>query len=182
VARRRARRPAVADPGWRKLGLMASAFLLLGLGLLVGSLVYRWQVSQRAERLRSEGVAVTATVTDRAGGRGSGADRIEIYYMYGSAQYHTWIPCAGVTGCHDAPRPHMTLWVDPAQPERFVADNGPTDGSLFFLMSWKAIPSGLLLTALGGVPLAIMAHARYTERVEAKQSRRGRRGRAGRRR
>ncbi|MEV4535745.1 hypothetical protein AB0J82_18155 [Asanoa sp. NPDC049518] len=137
---------------------MASALLLGGLALAVGSVVYRWQLSERAERLRSDGVPVTATISDRAGGggRGSGIDRIEVYYMYESAQYHEWIPCAGLTGCRSTPQPEMTVWVDPGEPERFVAENGHTDGSLSFLMSWTAIPLGVVLAAVGGTGIGLV--------------------------
>lgn len=163
---------------------MASVFLLLGVALVVGSISYRWQLSERADRLRSEGVPVTATVTDRAGGggRGSGIDRIEIYYMYGPVQYHTWIPCAGVTGCHSIPKPEMTVWVDPAEPERFVAENGHTDGSLSFLTSWTTIPMGGVFAAVGGVVLGLVLHVKWSERARANQPRQDRRGRGGRRR
>ena len=90
-----------------KVALMAVAFLLVGLGLFGGSLGYRWYVSAEADRLRSEGVPVTATIADRSGGggRGSGIDRVEVYYLYDSAQYHAWIPCAGLTGCRSTPVP-----------------------------------------------------------------------------
>lgn len=184
MGKRKASAATAADTGWWRVGLLASVFLLLGLALVVGSVLYRWQLSERADRLRSEGVPVTATVTDRAGGggRGSGIDRIEIYYMYGPAQYHTWIPCAGITGCHSTPKPEMTVWVDPAEPERFVAENGHTDGSLSFLMSWTTIPGGVMFTAIGCAGLGILLHVRWSNRAKANQPRQSRRGRGGRRR
>ncbi|MET8911668.1 DUF3592 domain-containing protein [Micromonospora sp. NPDC004551] len=184
MAKRKAGATAPADTGWWRTGLMASVFLLLGAALVVGSILCRWQLSERADRLRSEGVPVTATVTDRAGGggRGSGIDRIEIYYMYGPAQYHTWIPCAGVTGCHSTPEPELTVWVDPAEPERFVAENGHTDGSLSFLMSWTTIPMGGAFAAVGGAGLGLVLHVKRSGRASANQPSQGRRGRGGRRR
>jgi hypothetical protein len=162
---------------------MALAFLLVGLALAVGSVLYRWQLSERADRLRSEGVPVTATVSDRAGGggRGSGIDRIEIYYMYGPAQYHTWIPCAGLTGCRSTPKPELTVWVDPAEPERFVAENGHTDGSLSFLMSWTTIPMGVAFAAIGGTGVGLVLHDMRCEMARVNRPTHGR-GRGGRRR
>ncbi|MCO1599140.1 hypothetical protein M8C17_28690 [Micromonospora sp. RHAY321] len=62
-------------------GLVA---LVAGLGLAGGAVAYRWHVSSEADRLRADGVPVTAYVSDRAGGggRGSGIDRIELSYLY----------------------------------------------------------------------------------------------------
>ncbi|RKN42054.1 hypothetical protein D7223_23200 [Micromonospora endolithica] len=135
------------------VGLMAGAFLLVGMGLLGGSLGYRWHVAAEAERLRGEGTPVTATVVDRSGGggRGSGIDRIEIVYVYDSAGYRAWIPCAGVTGCRSTPQRELTIRVDRNDPERFVAENGHTDGSLSFLMSWTVIPMGVVALVGAGV-------------------------------
>lgn len=134
-----------------KVGLMAGAFLLAGIALLGGSLGFRWHVSSEADRLQSAGVPTTATISDRSGGggRGSGIDRIEINYLFDGVQYEKWIPCAGLTGCHSTPGPQVTIRVDPADPERFVAENGHTNGSLSFLMSWTLIPIGLVLTVIG---------------------------------
>ncbi|MFJ6165734.1 DUF3592 domain-containing protein [Micromonospora orduensis] len=142
--------------------LVGLAMLLPGLGLAGGALAYRWHVSSEADRLRADGVPVTAHVSDRAGGggRGSGADRIEVSYRYGSKQYSTWIPCAGGTGCHRSPGPTMAVWVDPAAPEKFVAANGHTNGSLSFLMSWTAIPVGLVFAVLGGVGVVLVIRTR----------------------
>ncbi|MEU4553467.1 DUF3592 domain-containing protein [Micromonospora violae] len=130
---------------------MAGALLLAGIALLGGSLGYRWHVSAEADRLRSDGVPTTATIVDRSGGggRGSGVDRIEITYLYDGVQYEKWIPCAGLTGCHRTPGLRVAIRVDPADPERFVAENGHTSGSLSFLMSWTLIPIGLVLTVIG---------------------------------
>ncbi|WP_326554293.1 hypothetical protein [Micromonospora sp. NBC_01813] len=130
----------------RKTALMAMAFLLVGMALLGSSLAYRWHVSAEADRLGGVGVPVTAYITDRAGGggRGSGIDRIEIHYLYDA-----WIPCAGVTGCRSTPEREMPVLVDPADPQRFLAENGHTDGSLSFLMSWTTIPVGLVATVAG---------------------------------
>ncbi|WP_328419623.1 DUF3592 domain-containing protein [Micromonospora sp. NBC_00389] len=141
-----------------KVLLMGLVSLLAGLGLAGGALAYRWHVSAEADRLRSDGVPVTAYVSDRAGGsgRGSGIDRIEVSYLYESRQYSTWIPCAGVTGCHKTPGPRMAVWVDPTDPGKFVAENGHTSGSLSFLMSWTTIPGGLFFAAIGTVLLVLV--------------------------
>ncbi|WCN80432.1 DUF3592 domain-containing protein [Micromonospora sp. LH3U1] len=146
---------------------MGLAMLLPGLGLAGGALAYRWHVSSEADRLRSDGVPVTANVSDRAGGsgRGSGIDRIEVSYLYESKQYSTWIPCAGGTGCRKTPGPKMAVWVDPAAPEKFVAENGHTNGSLSFLMSWTAIPGGLVFAAVGTVMLVIVIRSKDDEWV-----------------
>ncbi|MFY1617326.1 hypothetical protein [Micromonospora sp. WMMD736] len=142
--------------------LIALPMLLGGLGLAIGAGVYRWHVSSEAARLRADGVPVTAYVSDRAGGhgRGSGIDRIEVSYLYESRSYSTWIPCAGGTGCHRTPGPTMDVWVDPAAPDRFVAANGHTNGSMSFLMNWTIPPVGLAFAALGVVLLVLVVRTR----------------------
>jgi hypothetical protein len=154
---RTAEEVAGAHRARRKVAVMAVSFLLVGLGLFGGSLAYRWHVSAEADRLRGVGVPVTAYITDRAGGggRGSGIDRIEIHYLYDGAQYQAWIPCAGLTGCHGTPEREMPVLVDPDDPQRFLAENGHTDGSMSFLMSWTTIPVGLVAT-VAGVGLLIL--------------------------
>ncbi|WP_328419683.1 DUF3592 domain-containing protein [Micromonospora sp. NBC_00389] len=134
------------------------AMFLVGLGLAVGSLGYRWWDSSEADRLRVEGVQVPATLADRAGGsaRGSGIDRIEVYYMYDGEQHHNWIPCAKLAACRSEPPQALTIWVDPSDPEHFVAENDRTDGSLFPLMSWSLVPVGVLFVIVGGLMLALV--------------------------
>ncbi|WJK35493.1 hypothetical protein [Solwaraspora sp. WMMA2065] len=157
---------AGARRDWRKTALMAVAFLLVGMALLGGSLAYRWHVSAEADRLGGVGVPVTAYITDRAGGggRGSGIDRIEVHYLYDGAQYDAWIPCAGVTGCHSTPEREMTVLVDPADPQRFLAENGHTDGSLSFLMSWTMIPFSLLMIIVGAALLIVVIKTKADRR------------------
>ncbi|MGS2619237.1 hypothetical protein ACVCAH_32640 [Micromonospora sp. LZ34] len=163
MTRKRRRVPAVpaadAAAARRKTGLLGLVALLVGLGLLGGSLSYRWYVSSEADRLRAEGVPVTATVVDRAGGggRGSGVDRIEVSYLRDGSQYYGWIPCAGLTGCRSTPPQELTVWVDPTDPEHFVAENGHTDGSLSFLASWTLIPVGALAIVIGGGLVVLVA-------------------------
>ncbi|MEU5783862.1 DUF3592 domain-containing protein [Micromonospora lupini] len=165
MTKRRRQSPAPAPTGLRprmQILLVALAMLLPGLGLAVGAAAYRWHVSLEADRLRADGVPVTAQVSDRAGGhgRGSGIDRIEVSYLYEQRSYSTWIPCAGGTGCHRTPGPTMDVWVDPAAPEKFVAANGHTNGSLSFLMAWTIIPAGLAFAALGTVLLVLVIRTR----------------------
>ncbi|MCF0092237.1 DUF3592 domain-containing protein [Micromonospora sp. MH99] len=165
MTRRRRQSPPPAPTGLRprtRVLLTALPVLLVGVGLVVGAVAYRWRVSSEADRLRAEGVRVTAYVSDRAGGqgRGSGVDRIEVSYLYESRSYSTWIPCAGGTGCHRTPGPRMDVWVDPDAPGTFVAANGHTDGSLSFLMSWTIPPVGLLLAAVGTILLVLVVRTR----------------------
>ncbi|MFV2098402.1 hypothetical protein ACFHW1_23480 [Micromonospora sp. LOL_014] len=153
---RSATRAADARRARREIAALAVALLVVGLGLFGGSLAYRWQVSAEADRLRGVGIPVTAYITDRAGGgRGTGIDRIEVHYLYDGAQYGAWIPCAGVTGCRSTPEREMPVLVDPADPQRFLAENGHTDGSLSFLMSWTTIPL-CLVAAVAGAGLLIL--------------------------
>ncbi|MEU4529623.1 DUF3592 domain-containing protein [Micromonospora ureilytica] len=149
---------ADATENQRKLIRQALLPLLIGLGLFGGSLGYRWWDSSEADRLRVEGVQVPATLTDRAGGnaRGSGIARIEVYYMYEGEQHHDWIPCAKLAVCSSPPPQALTIWVDPSDPEHFVAENERTDGSLFFLMSWYFVPIGAIPAIAGGLILRSM--------------------------
>ncbi|MBG6100220.1 DUF3592 domain-containing protein [Micromonospora vinacea] len=151
---------ADATENQRKLLRTAVLPLLVGLGLLGGSLGYRWWDSSEADRLRVEGVQVPATLTDREGGnaRGSGIDRIEVYYMYEGEQHHDWIPCAKLAVCSSPPPQALTIWVDPSDPEHFVAENDRTDGSLFPLMSWSLVPIGAVATIFG-VLILLLARA-----------------------
>ncbi|MEV4543868.1 DUF3592 domain-containing protein [Micromonospora echinaurantiaca] len=157
--RRVAAVPAADTAARRRTGWLGLVALLVGLGLLGGSLTHRWYVSSEAERLRAEGVPVSATVVDRAGGggRGSGIDRLEVSYLHDGAQYYEWIPCAGLTGCRSTPPGELTLWVDPTDPAHFVAQNGHTDGSLSFLNSWTLIPVGALAVVIGAGLLILVA-------------------------
>ncbi len=156
MSSKRTRRVASAEGGGSALRLkyvlLPLIILIGGLALAIASGVHHWHMADRADRLRVDGVAVTARVTDRTGGdvRGAGVDRIEIYYLYAGAQYHTWIPCAGATGCHGPAPKELTIWVDPEAPEHFVAENGNVDGSLSFLASWGTIAMGLAFAAIGG--------------------------------
>ncbi|MET8086787.1 hypothetical protein [Micromonospora sp. NPDC005237] len=63
MAKRRRQAPAPAPIGLRprmQMLLLALAMLLPGLGLAGGSVAYRWHVSSEADRLRADGVPVTA--------------------------------------------------------------------------------------------------------------------------
>ncbi|WP_434971393.1 hypothetical protein [Micromonospora peucetia] len=127
--------------------------LIAGLTHAVSTGAYKWHLHAKAERLRADGVPVQATVTGRRNnvGRGGGTDTVRVWYEYGGVQHNERILCGSAGGCLHEPPEVMTLWVDPERPGEFVAANGNTDDSVFFLNSWGGIPFGLLAAALGGV-------------------------------
>ncbi|MFV2111915.1 DUF3592 domain-containing protein [Micromonospora sp. LOL_025] len=135
--------------GSAALGLV---LLLAGLTYAVAIGAYKWHLHAKAERLRTDGVPVRATVSDRRDtvGRGGGTDTVQVWYEYGGVQHNERILCGSAGGCTEEPPEEMMLWVDPERPAEFVAANGSTDDSVFFLNSWGGIPFGLLGAALGG--------------------------------
>ncbi|GLH97203.1 DUF3592 domain-containing protein [Phytohabitans aurantiacus] len=145
---------------------MGVVFLLGGLGLAVFSATYMWRLSDKAERLRAGGVAVTASVTNfyDGSGRGSSPDAITVTYNYEGKQYQARIKCGGGTGCHREPAPETTVWVDPAEPSEFVAANGNTSGSLSFFNSWTRIVAGSLFAVAG---VALLVAILYGDRLLA---------------
>ncbi|MCX4389696.1 DUF3592 domain-containing protein [Micromonospora peucetia] len=159
-----AERPERAPGRWRKLrsGLhnihrgsaaLGLVLLLAGLTYAVAIGAYKWHLHAKAERLRADGVPVQATVTDRRDnvGRGGGTDTVQVWYDYEGVQHNERILCGSAGGCVHEPPEVMMLWVDPERPGEFVAANGNTDDSVFFLNAWGGIPFGLLVAALGGV-------------------------------
>ncbi|MEV4463116.1 DUF3592 domain-containing protein [Micromonospora echinofusca] len=157
------RRPARAPGRWRRLrsglrgirrGSAALGLVLLLAGLMnaVATGAYKWHLHAKAERLRADGVPVRATVTDRRDtvGRGGGTDTVQVWYDYEGVRHNERILCGSAGGCLRDPPEVMTLWVDPERPGEFVAANGNTDDSVFFLNSWGGIPFGLLVATAGG--------------------------------
>ncbi|MGN9766237.1 hypothetical protein ACTMS2_13860 [Micromonospora sp. SD12] len=126
--------------------------LLAGLAYAVATGAYKWHLHTKAERLRADGVPVRATVTDRRDtvGRGGGTDTVQVWYDYEGVRHSERILCGSAGGCLRDPPEVMTLWVDPERPGEFVAANGNTDDSVFFLNSWGGIPFGLLVATAGG--------------------------------
>ncbi|MEU4777795.1 DUF3592 domain-containing protein [Micromonospora sp. NPDC023633] len=151
-------------PGrWRRLrsglrgihrgsAVLGLVLLFAGLTNAVATGAYKWHLHAKAERLRADGVPVQATVTDRRDnvGRGGGTDTVQVWYDYEGVQHNERILCGSAGGCLRDPPEVMTLWVDPERPGEFVAANGNTDDSVFFLNSWGGIPFGLLVAASGG--------------------------------
>ncbi|MEU6075520.1 DUF3592 domain-containing protein [Micromonospora sp. NPDC047074] len=137
----------------RRSAAIGLVLLLAGLTYAVAIGAYKWHLHAKAERLRADGVPVRATVTDRHNtvGRGGGTDTVRVWYEYGGVQHNERILCGSAGGCSEEPPEEMMLWVDPERPAEFVAANGNTDDSVFFLNSWGGIPFGLLGAAVGGV-------------------------------
>ncbi|SBT52833.1 DUF3592 domain-containing protein [Micromonospora auratinigra] len=154
---------------------MGVVFLLGGLSLAVASAGYMWRVSEKADRLRAEGVPVQAVVSDfyDGSGRGSGPDTITVTYEYEGSHYQQRILCAGATGCHRDPPAEMTVWVDPSSPAQFVAANGNTDDSAAWLNRWTKILIGGLFAVLGAVLLVV---ALFGDRLLARSRRRAGKG------
>lgn len=176
VARKRRKRkdpPPSDSHAWLKVLVMGLVALLGGLALAITSAVYKWHLSEKADRLRAEGVPVTASVSNfyNASGRGGGADTIDVHYSYGGANYQARILCGGLTGCHETPAPEMTVWVDPVDPEQFLGDNGHTDDAVSFFNSYATIPAGLVFALMGGVALAVTVSANR-QRVGTRKQRR----------
>ncbi|MFG3696738.1 DUF3592 domain-containing protein [Micromonospora sp. NPDC047620] len=136
----------------RRTAVIGLVLLVAGLTNAVATGAYKWHLHAKAERLRADGVPVRATVTDRRDnvGRGGGTDTVRVWYVYEGVQHNRRIRCGSAGGCLHEPPEVMTLWVDPERPAEFVAANGNTDDSVFFLNSWGGIPFGLLVAALGG--------------------------------
>ncbi|MET8911667.1 MULTISPECIES: DUF3592 domain-containing protein [Micromonospora] len=136
---------------------MGLVFFLGGLSLAVASAVYMTRVSAKADRLRADGVPVTATVSHfyNGWGRNSGPDGLIVTYEYQGGYYQDRIRCGGGTGCQREPPVEMTVWVDPARPQEFVAANGDTDDSAAWLNRWSRIVTGGLFAALGAVTLVV---------------------------
>lgn len=140
-----------------KMGAIGLAIMVPALALVIASAGYKWQLSEKRDRLRAEGQPVVATVEDfySGSGRGSGSDRVRVSYTYEGRAYRTWIRCGGFTGCVQEPGPEFPIWVDPEDPDEFVAEDGNVTGSLFVLSGGTVIPAGLLFAAIGGVLLTV---------------------------
>ncbi|MFC4021640.1 DUF3592 domain-containing protein [Micromonospora sp. GCM10011542] len=141
---------------WRPAAL---GVLVLVAGLAYATAIgsYKWHLHAKAERLRVEGVPVLADVTDRRNtvGRGGGTDTIRVGYDYQGVRYSRRILCGSAGGCFREPPETMTVRVDPAHPDQFVAENGNTDDSVFVLNAWGGIPFGLVVAAIGGLTIFI---------------------------
>jgi hypothetical protein len=151
-------RPQPTDPRiWLRLGVIGAVMLLGGLALAIGSAGYMWQLAEKADRLRAEGVPVAASVSGfyNASGRGGGVDTIDVAYHYQGEYYQARIKCGGLTGCHSTPSAQTTVWIDPADPAQFVAENGHTDNSVSFLNGFTPIPTGVAFALLGVVGLVV---------------------------
>ena len=176
MARRRSRN--VEPPPWSHRQRLTTAgisllFLLPGLMFVIGTATTKWRLSEKADRLRADGVYVVASVSDRRdnGSRGGATDTIRVSYIYQGVPYSERILCGGPTGCFEAPGPQMAIWVDPASPEEFVAENGNTDDSTSFFNAWGGIPFGLLLAGIGSFCLFIAVFVNRI-RFDAKPRRR----------
>lgn len=154
---------------------MGLVFLLGGVSVAVASAVHMSRLSGKADRLRAEGVPVVAAVSGfyDGSGRGSGPDTINVTYAYQGGYYQKRILCGGWTGCHRDPPAEMTVWVDPARPQEFVAANGNTDDSASWLNHWSRIVGGALFAVLGAVALVV---ALFGDRLLARWSARAKKG------
>jgi hypothetical protein len=123
--------------------------LIAGLTFVIASAVSRAHMEDKKAELRGHGTEVLATVTDTSRGARGGTDQFQVSYNYGGAGYATWIRCAGVTGCASFPGPRIRIWLDPAHPDEFVAENNNTDDSLSPLNSWVVIPIGSAFALMG---------------------------------
>lgn len=160
MARKRGE-PAASPPQsrrvWWQVMVIGTVFIVGGLAQVVASTVFMWQQAEKADRLRAEGVPVTAAVSgfvSGGSGRGSGPDVMTVTYTFEGNTFQTRIRCGGWTGCANPPDPEMTVWVDPAEPSEFVAANGKTDDSLSFLNSWVKLVAGVLFVLIGGVGMS----------------------------
>ena len=136
-------------------------FLLPGLVFTVGTTTTKLRLSEKADRLRANGVPVIALVSDRRNttGRGGGADTITVTYNYQGMPYGARILCGRSGGCFNSLGQQMTIWVNPANAGEFVDDNGITDDSMSFFNAWGGLVFGLLAAAIGGVLLFLAAFA-----------------------
>ncbi|WP_433721816.1 hypothetical protein ACQP2Y_41530 [Actinoplanes sp. CA-051413] len=134
--------------------------VLLGGGLLltVGGIVVKASAAGKAERLRSSGVALTATLAEFKGSNKAGQANVELWYIHEGRQYHPRINCPREQDCDPSTQPTMGIRIDPAQPAEFVADNGVTDDSRIFFNSWKGMIIGVFLMLSGGLAAWVRRH------------------------
>jgi hypothetical protein len=133
--------------------LVLIAVVLVGGGLLmtVGGAVVKVSAAGKAERLRSSGVATTATLAEFRSANKSGWASVELRYVHEGRQYQRRITCPRQQVCRPDAHPTMGIRIDPAQPAEFVADIGVPDDSRNFLNSWKGMILGVLLMLAGGL-------------------------------
>jgi hypothetical protein len=144
--------------------------VLLGLGLVlaVGGIVVKATSSAKADRLRADGVAVTATLQDFQTQNKSSWANVELWYVHEGKQYHPRIGCSREPDCDPATHPTVELRIDPAKPTEFVAPNGATDDSRHFLNSWKGIIFGVFFTLLGILGVWVRRHIDHPVRGKAR--------------
>lgn len=129
--------------------VLASVALLAGIALVGGFIWSRAALADKKDWLRTNGVAVTATLTEFDQGGSRSTDMIEIAYEYEGTRHEARIPCAGPTGCHATPEPTMQVQVDPRSPGEFLAANGRTDDSSSPRNAWTILVFGLVLLLVG---------------------------------
>jgi len=148
--------------------LITVVLLAAGLFLTVGGIVVKTTSSAKADRLRADGVAVTATLQGFKTQNKSGWANVELWYVHEGKQYHPRIGCSWEPDCDPATHPTVELRIDPAEPTAFVAPNGATDDSRNFLNSWKNIILGAFLTLLGVLGVWVRRHIDHPVRGKAR--------------
>ena len=173
--------PAVVAPLPRRISwgsaLGGLLLVLAGLGWAAAVGATKWHLHAKADRLRAEGIPERATVGDEKH-RGLRIRTIQVWYTHRGSTYSAWIPCAGPGGCVDKPPTEMTVWVDPARPEEFLAENGHTDDSMLITNAWGGLPFGLVVAA-GGMTIVMVPFRLVTRRLPARPGRRPHRPRRG---
>jgi hypothetical protein len=131
--------------------LIAVVLFAIGLLMTVGGIVFKTSDAGKAERLRSDGVAATATLAEFRYANKSKKANVELWYLHEGRQYHKRINCPEQEACNPEVQPTMGVRIDPAQPAEFVADNGVTDDSRSFFNYWSVVIVGVFVTLAGGL-------------------------------
>jgi hypothetical protein len=138
----------------------------VGLALAVATPILSWWDHGNAERLRADGVPVSAAITGSATAQHShaAADYIDLTYVYDGVRRTSQTRCGGSHGCAERPGPTLQIWVDPKHPNEFVtADGNTNDADLADLAKHVLLLPAGALTLWGG--LGIWA-ARWSRRPD----------------
>lgn len=152
---------------WRKSALWAAAWVILGLGMLVGFVIYSDAVGTRSDILKSDGTHVIATVLeDPPLSLRCGQVQVLVRFTLDGV-VHT--EPFSVDGCGNglSKGEQITLYVDPAHPANFVSDQSANEEGPAVLAACTSLVAGAALAVSGMARVRQLAGARRTLRHAA---------------
>lgn len=142
------------------MGLRADLWAVLWVLVFVGAIIGVDRLAKDAAELLATGTRVTAEVTDFEFGRKGKLKAIVVDFPAGGIRHRATIDADEDDGYHFGSA--VQVIYDPADPTRVRTEQEANDGGLLSTTLIIAI-----LVSLGGIPLSLMAAARWRRRYRA---------------